>query len=92
MKMQKASGLDRPRVWWCVTGQFTFLPIHAAGITEHGTRESASDYFVSSYIPTISALGRSRADWKPVSCNTLGGVLAACTDSPGHLSLASVER
>jgi CHAT domain-containing protein len=92
VKIQKASGLNRPRVWWCVTGHLTFLPIHAAGITEHGTVESASDYFVSSYIPTISVLGRSRADWNSVSCSTLGGVLAACTDSPGFPSLASVER
>jgi CHAT domain-containing protein len=90
--IQKMSGLDRPRVWWCVTGQLTFLPIHAARITEHSTVHSASDYFVSSYIPTISALGRSRADWNSVSCNKLAGILAACTESPGWTLLASVER
>jgi CHAT domain-containing protein len=89
---QKTAGSDRPRVWWCVTGQLTFLPIHAASITEDGTIESASDYFVSSYIPTLSALSKSRTQWRAVACDKLTGILAACKDVPGQPSLHNVER
>jgi CHAT domain-containing protein len=53
---------------------------------------SASDYIVSSYIPTLSALSKSRAEWSPVSRKKLVGILAACRESPGATSLASVER
>jgi CHAT domain-containing protein len=89
--LQKAAGSDRPRLWWCVTGELTFLSIHAAGIAEHGPVESISDYCVSSYIPTLSALKKSRAGWNLVSCNVLAGVLAACRNSPDWPPLASVE-
>ena len=42
---------------WCPTGQFTFLPIHAAGWFDGKQAiECTSDYFISSYTPTISSL------------------------------------
>ncbi|KAH6876656.1 CHAT domain-containing protein [Coprinopsis sp. MPI-PUGE-AT-0042] len=45
------------RIWWCPTGPFSFLPIHAAGIHGPGTSsECLADYAVSSYTPTVSAL------------------------------------
>src|ERR1700722_12879784 len=46
------------RLWWCPTGPFTFLPIHAAGIynMEQQKCECISDYVVSSYTPTLKAL------------------------------------
>ncbi|KAG8751869.1 hypothetical protein FRC14_007542 [Serendipita sp. 396] len=46
-----------PRIWWCVTGQLAFLPVHAAGVygTEGSSRQ-IQDYAISSYAPTISAL------------------------------------
>jgi CHAT domain-containing protein len=48
---------DPPRIWWCPTGPLAFLPIHAAGIyNENATRLNVSDYVVSSYTPTLSAL------------------------------------
>ncbi|KAG2009645.1 hypothetical protein CC2G_012550 [Coprinopsis cinerea AmutBmut pab1-1] len=43
---------DEPqRVWWCPTGPFAFLPIHAAGIYSDNAEASdcLSDYVVSSY-------------------------------------------
>ena len=47
-----------PRIWWCATGPLAFLPIHAAGIygrdKEHS--ECLSDFAISSYTPTVSAL------------------------------------
>jgi len=44
-------------VRWCPTGLFSFLPIHAAGCYDGDvTNECASDYFISSYTPTIGVL------------------------------------
>ncbi|KAF8522391.1 CHAT domain-containing protein [Gautieria morchelliformis] len=45
-----------PNLWWCPTGPFTFLPIHAAGMYNAGEPQCVSDYVVSSYTPTITAL------------------------------------
>ncbi|KAF9072229.1 CHAT domain-containing protein [Rhodocollybia butyracea] len=55
-------GLQRsdspPRLWWCPTGPFAFLPIHAAGIFESSgiALEDVSDYVISSYTPTLNPL------------------------------------
>ncbi|KAJ6598700.1 CHAT domain-containing protein [Mycena sp. CBHHK59/15] len=45
-----------PRLWWCPTGPFAFLPIHAAGIYREDGTDCVSDYVVSSYTPTVTAL------------------------------------
>ncbi|TFK72294.1 hypothetical protein BDN72DRAFT_836472 [Pluteus cervinus] len=48
---------DIPRIWWCPSGPLIGLPIHAAGIytgDEQGV--AISDYVVSSYFPSASAL------------------------------------
>jgi tetratricopeptide (TPR) repeat protein len=60
---QKATGRSRPRIHWCANGDFVFLPLHAAGIYSgpQANRECCSDYIVSSYTPTISALLRAQA-------------------------------
>ncbi|KAJ7105926.1 CHAT domain-containing protein [Mycena epipterygia] len=48
---------DNPsRLWWCPTGPFTFLPIHAAGLYEPLRTDCVSDYIVSSYTPTLTTL------------------------------------
>ncbi|KAJ7193018.1 CHAT domain-containing protein [Mycena pura] len=48
------------RLWWCPTGSFAFLPIHAAGKYGLGTdSESVSNYAVTSYIPSLTALAGS---------------------------------
>ncbi|TFK31076.1 CHAT domain-containing protein, partial [Crucibulum laeve] len=44
------------RLHWCPTGLFTFLPIHAAGYYTQKFEDYASQYIVSSYTPTLSAL------------------------------------
>ena len=41
---------------WCPTGPFVFIPIHAAGIYNTETLESAFDYVVSSYMPTLGSV------------------------------------
>ncbi|EFI28548.1 hypothetical protein CC1G_13570 [Coprinopsis cinerea okayama7 len=54
LELEKA---DVPgRIWWCPTGPFAFLPIHAAGIYSNTSEESdclcLSNYAVSSYCST----------------------------------------
>ncbi|KAJ7226877.1 hypothetical protein GGX14DRAFT_555471 [Mycena pura] len=44
------------RIWWCPTGSFALLPIHAAGVYEGDNPESLSDYAISSYTPTLDTL------------------------------------
>ncbi|EDR11970.1 uncharacterized protein LACBIDRAFT_232120 [Laccaria bicolor S238N-H82] len=54
----KSHTAHHSRIWWCSTGPLAFLPIHAAGIygqdKEHS--ECLSDFAVSSYTPTVTAL------------------------------------
>ena len=52
-----------PRLWWCVSGLLSFLPVHAAG--HHDTRADAApatviDRVISSYTPTLRALIHAR--------------------------------
>ncbi|KAG6373736.1 hypothetical protein JVT61DRAFT_5876 [Boletus reticuloceps] len=50
------------RIFWCPTGPFVFLPIHAAGFydTQHSLPGyKVSDFVISSYIPTLSVLAPS---------------------------------
>ena len=53
---------DLLRIFWCPTGPFVFLPIHAAGF--YGAQHSqpghkVSDFVISSYVPTLSILAPS---------------------------------
>ncbi|KIM19689.1 hypothetical protein M408DRAFT_83183 [Serendipita vermifera MAFF 305830] len=48
---------DNTRIWWCATGMLAFLPIHAAGnYDSDAIGEKISDYVVSSYTPTLTAI------------------------------------
>lgn len=60
MNLQKAQGRNRPRVHWCPTGRFAFVPVHAVGVYEGVHQECCADYVVSSYTPTLSALIEAR--------------------------------
>ncbi|KAJ7239456.1 CHAT domain-containing protein [Mycena rebaudengoi] len=58
------------RIWWCPTGPFAALPIHAAGLyTPYGPEITLSDFAISSYTPTLLSLisateERPKADFK----------------------------
>jgi CHAT domain-containing protein len=60
MLAQKSLGSSRPRLHWCPTGAFMFLPLHAAGIYGTIRAECCADYVVSSYTPTLAALLRAQ--------------------------------
>jgi hypothetical protein len=63
-------GKPPPRLWWCVSGLLSFLPVHAAG--HHHTRDDAApatviDRVISSYTPTIRALIYARRSPSPTA-------------------------
>ena len=60
--VSKQTSGDLSRIFWCPTGPFTFLPIHAAGFYDAWSSEPGHkvfDFVVSSYIPTLSILASS---------------------------------
>jgi CHAT domain-containing protein len=71
--VQPARGRDRPRIWWCPTGSFAHLPIHAAGAGETW----CSDYVVSSYTPTLGALLTARSLYTPVKKQEVAALVTA---------------
>jgi CHAT domain-containing protein len=72
----------RPRIHWCPTGAFAFVPVHAAGIYHGADQECCSDYFVSSYTPTLTAL--LRAQQGAVTYNTQDVRVAAIAAKRAH--------
>ncbi|TFK34935.1 hypothetical protein BDQ12DRAFT_726418 [Crucibulum laeve] len=68
LQIQKSASTP-VRLYWCPTGLFTFLPIHAAGYYIKNSEDYASQYIVSSYTPTLFALliPRRRSESKPTS-------------------------
>ena len=52
----------KSRVWWCPTGAFCSLPLHAMGPipSDDGNGVYFSDLYLPSYTPTLSALIESR--------------------------------
>jgi CHAT domain-containing protein len=73
-------GRDRPRIWWCPTGGFARLPLHAAGT--NGQR--CSNYVVSSYTPTLGALVNARSSFTPVEKRQIRALVAAVPRSHVH--------
>ncbi|KAN0141040.1 CHAT domain containing protein [Lactarius tabidus] len=53
---------EKSRVWWCPTGAFCSLPLHAMGPipSDDGNVQYFSDQYIPSYTPTLSALIESR--------------------------------
>lgn len=53
-----------PRLWWCLTGLLTFIPIHACFPKPAGSHKYQApgmmDLVISSYTPTLSALLRAQ--------------------------------
>jgi CHAT domain-containing protein len=64
-----------------VTGELSSLPIHAAGKYQGSDAVCTSDYFVSSYIPTLHSLIKARSTWNPIPRHEMAGLII-CEDSP----------
>lgn len=71
-------------MWWFLTSDMSFLPIHAAGIYvgQASERRNLLDYAVSSYIPTISALNTRVKNWRPIDPNHSGLFLTSQPYAP----------
>ena len=50
---------SQSRIWWCPTGEFSVLPLHAAGPYRKG-QQNFPHLYISSYTPTLTALIRAR--------------------------------
>jgi hypothetical protein len=91
--LQKASGRDRPRLHWCAIGTTVFLPFHAAGVySGHSLQECCSDYIVSSYTPTLSALHRARANLTPIARRPLVLLAASASETTASLSMPFLDN
>jgi tetratricopeptide (TPR) repeat protein len=55
-----------PRVWWIGCGLASSMPFHAAGIHANASRDNALNKVVSSYTPSVKALGYARRQIKRV--------------------------
>jgi CHAT domain-containing protein len=75
-----------------VTGELSFLPIHAAEITRGASVAKTSDYVVSSYTPTLAALIKARKEWHPIARDQVTGIVAGCRDAPGMKRLHNVQE
>jgi len=88
LRLQKRDGRERPRLFWCPTGAFTHLPLHAAGTVGNCT----SYYAVSSYIPTISALLQAQKKQRVFSRDAFKSLLVAEANAPGLASIDDVVQ
>jgi CHAT domain-containing protein len=70
-------------------GDFTFLPLHAAGIYT-SNNICAADYFVSSYTPSLSSLINARKNFSSVPREQLKALLVAEPSAPGYRPLPQV--
>ncbi|KAE9387901.1 hypothetical protein BT96DRAFT_890838 [Gymnopus androsaceus JB14] len=91
---KRLSGRNRPRIHWCPTGDYAFLPLHAAGLRFVGSdSECMMNYAVSSYTPTVAALLRAQELSRHISESVDIKVLAvAQPTTPGHSALPKTEE
>jgi len=66
-ELQRLKIPEQSRIWWCPTSVFCSLPLHAMGpiTSDEGVSRYFSDFYISSYTPTLSALIESRKPSKP---------------------------
>ncbi|KAI9573088.1 CHAT domain-containing protein [Boletus coccyginus] len=86
---------DLSRIFWCPTGPFVSLPIHAAGFydVQHAQPgHKVSDFVVSSYVPTLSILTLSpNSSTAPIGDLRLLTVRQPPSDGLSHLPGVATE-
>jgi CHAT domain-containing protein len=81
---------SQSRIWWCPTGEFSVLPLHAAGPYRKG-QQNLPHIYISSYTPTLTALVRARRDDPSNSANEEKRFIAiGQTNAAGERELLSV--
>jgi hypothetical protein len=90
--LQRASGRARPRLHWCPTGAFNVIPLHAAGNYRSDEQVGCSDFVVSSYTPTLSALLNAKKGWHSIPKAMAKVVLVGeAAGAPGMPRLRNVD-
>ncbi|KAK3934877.1 hypothetical protein QBC46DRAFT_347180 [Diplogelasinospora grovesii] len=81
-----------PRIWWLGTGLASSMPFHAAGTHADGSTENTFSRAISSYTPSIKALGYARHRARATE-NARGSLLiAAMPTTPGNGSTPDAEK
>ncbi|MEW2630130.1 CHAT domain-containing protein [Streptomyces sp. NPDC048389] len=95
-------GGEWPRLWWCPTGLFTLLPMHAAGrdLPQSGG-DTVLDRVVSSYTPTLRTLLHTRTHppkhplthpRPPGAGDAARGLIVSMPSTPGWPDLPAAEQ
>ncbi|KAJ7201909.1 CHAT domain-containing protein [Mycena pura] len=83
-KALKSHGIHQGRLWWCPTGAFTRLPLHAAAV---------SDDFIQSYISTPGTLLDAGTKRSNNNIPPKIGAVGVTYSGPGrHAALPSVAK
>ncbi len=81
------------RVWWVGSGLLNVLPIHAAGYHQSGSTRNAIDRVISSYTPTLKALGYARErKVRAASVTSQKAMLVGMSKTPHQRDLRFVEQ
>jgi len=86
---------NKPHIWWCPTGPLSFLPIHAAGIygkKRTPTGSCVSDYVISSYIPTVTALLNRIKKAHTANQNPTSVLLISQPSTPGQTAIPGAKE
>lgn len=78
------------RLWWCPTGPFSLLPLHAAGYHDERAGRTVLDRVISSYTPTLRSLVSARSAGGHPADNRL--LIVAMPETPGQLPLPDAAR
>jgi tetratricopeptide (TPR) repeat protein len=74
-------GAALPRIWWMPSGLLGLLPVHAAGYHSERDGRTALDRVISSYTPTVRALGYARG--RTTSAPPERSLIVAMPTTPG---------
>ncbi|KAJ7277680.1 CHAT domain-containing protein, partial [Mycena rebaudengoi] len=77
------NGITSGRLWWCPTGDFTGLPLHAA---------DSADTFIQSYTPTLGALLEANSKIPSINPPHIGLVGVTHTGPQKDQELPGVEE
>ncbi|KAF5309731.1 hypothetical protein D9611_014450 [Ephemerocybe angulata] len=80
------------RLWWCLTGPLSFLPIHAAGVYLDSNREGVLDYVISSYTPTVTALADQVKNPRSINTHVSGVFFTSQPNAPGASSIPGTAK
>jgi CHAT domain-containing protein len=69
-----------------------FLPLHAAGIYTGPDQVCASDFVVSSYTPSLSALIKARRYFVPIKLESISALLVSERGGLGYAPLLKAEE